>query len=271
MLRIHGSTQLLSVVGDPIAHSLSPIMHNTAIQALGLDAVYVPFRASPSALTHVLRGFQATGVAGNLTVPHKVAAANLIIRLSERAKELEAVNTFWTEGDRLAGDNTDLPGLLDVLDQAQAESPWLLLGTGGSARAAVLAARQHGVKVLIRSRDPARARDFVQWSQKRNADVLIDDGRQVGTVINTTPLGLHKDDALPVAFNRVEGAKVAIDLVYARGGTQWVRACREREMRAMDGRGLLVAQGAHAFERFFDGYEAPREIMAAAVEQALRP
>ena len=269
MARIRGSTRVLAVVGHPVAHSLSPEMHNAACSALGLDAVYVAVDAEPSALPHVLRGFEAVGIAGNLTVPHKVQGANLLFRKTDIATDLDAVNTFWLEGNRLVGDNTDVGGVLDVLEQLDAPDPWLVAGTGGTARAIAAAARDASATLLVQSRDSRRAADFAAWARGIGADALEDDGRQIGTVINATPLGLQPGDPIPIAYDRAEGCKAVLDLVYARGETPWCRGLRARGARVADGRLVLVAQGLRAFGRFFPDVEAPREVMKAAVERAL--
>ena len=244
-------------------------MHNAAIAALGIDAVYVAIHADHAAIPHVVRAFEAVGVAGNVTVPHKVTVAQLLIRLTPVAKELGAVNTFWSESGRLVGDNTDVPGVLDALERVDATGPWVVAGTGGAARAVVAAAREHGVSVGVLSRDAKRGRDFVTWARELGADAFVDDGRTVGTAINATPLGLKREDALPFPDGRLDGARAALDLVYAPGETRWVAACRRNGLRAADGRLMLVSQGAHAFQRFFPGTAAPWEVMAAAVNRAL--
>lgn len=262
---------MLAVLGHPVRHSLSPCMHNAAIGALGLDAVYVALQADAVALPHVIRAFEAVGIAGNITVPHKVAVAQLLIRLTPLAKELGAVNTFWPDGGRLIGDNTDVLGTLAALDRLDADGPWLVVGTGGAARAVAAAARERKVKLLVRSRGADRARTFVEWARALGTDGLVDDGSPVATAINASPLGLAGDDPLPVPDDRLAGCRVALDLVYAKGESRWIRKCRAHGLRASDGRTLLVAQGALAFERFFPDTNAPREVMAAAVERALAP
>ncbi len=270
MSQITGNSRLLVILGDPVRHSVSPAMHNAAIRVLGLDAVYVALQVDSVALAHVIRGLEAAGVAGNITVPHKVAAAQLLIRLTGVAKTIGAVNTFWAEGGRLVGDNTDVPGLLDVLGRLGAGDVWLTAGTGGSARAIAGAAKQRDALLLVRSRDPARAAAFAAWAREIGVHALPDDGRRADVAINATPLGLKPAESLPIPDERLDGAPAALDLVYAPGETPWVRRCRALGLRAADGRGLVVAQGAHAFERFFPEQRAPREVMAAAVEAALR-
>ena len=269
MPKIAATSRLLVLIGDPVAHSLSPAMHNAAITALGLDAVYMALKSDKSALPHVLRALEAVGIAGNVTVPHKVTVANLLIRLTSVAKELGAVNTFWPEGGRLVGDNTDVRGLLDALGPLEPEGPWLVSGTGGAARAVAVAAREIGEPLLVQSRDRERAADFAAWACDMGVDSRVDDGTRVGTALNATPLGLRSADGLPFDEERLNGCKAAMDLVYAKGGTRWVRWCRERGMRAEDGRSMLIAQGAHSFERFFADEHAPLEVMAAAVSKEL--
>jgi shikimate dehydrogenase len=260
---------VLVVVGDPVAHSLSPTMHNAAIATLGLDAVYVAIPVSTMGLPHLMRGFAAANIAGNVTVPHKVAAAGLIVRLTDLAKELDAVNTFWSEEDRLVGDNTDVAGVLDALDRVGAEPPWLLAGTGGSARAVAAAARDTATPLLVRSRDAVRAREFVEFAGRLGVNARPDDGRSVGTAINATPVGLSPSDPLPVPLERLDGCKAALDLVYAPGETAWCRECRGRGMRVSDGRTVLVGQGLHAFRRFFPDVTPPREVMMGVVQRML--
>jgi shikimate dehydrogenase len=271
MLRVRGTSRVLAVLGDPVAHSISPEMHNAAIAALGLNAVYVALRVPPPALPVALDTCAALELAGNLTVPHKAAAVASIGVLSPLAARLGAVNTFWTEAGVLHGDNTDVAGLGDVLAHLDAPAPWLLKGTGGSARAVVAAAAAMGVPVLVASRSSDRAQAFCAWARDYDAtlEIAADDGRSVGTALNATPLGLGAGDPAPLGADRLSGTRVALDLVYRPGETAWVRDCRARGLVAADGRELLLAQGAHAFERFFPGQRAPREQMRAAVRRAL--
>jgi len=270
MTRVQGTSRVLAIVGDPVQHSLSPALHNAAISALGLDAVYVPIRTDAVSLPHVIKAFEAIGIAGNVTLPHKLAVAQLLIRLTAAAQELSAVNTFFPEGGRLVGDNTDVAGLLEALDRLEAPGPWLVAGTGGAARAVAAAARARSARLLVRSRDSARAATFAAWAREAGVDAHPDDGgASVGTALNATPLGLKAGDPPPVPADRLDGCRVALDLVYAPNETAWIRFCRTRGLRAADGRAMLVAQGAYAFERFFPGVTAPREVMAAAVRQAL--
>ena len=269
MNRIRGSSRPFAVIGDPIAHSLSPAMYNAAFAALGLDSVYVAIRTDTSALPHMLRAFESVGIAGNVTIPHKVAVANLLIRVTALAKELEAVNTFWPEGGRLVGDNTDVQGIIDVLEPLGSESPWIVSGTGGAARAVAAAARELSVSLFVSSRSRDREVSFVSWAQRLGLDCRPDDGSTAATAVNATPLGLRQSDERPFADRRLAGCRTALDLVYSKGGTDWIRVCKKYGMRTADGRSMLVAQGVHAFKRFYPGLNPPKEVMAAAVEREL--
>ncbi|HET7601235.1 MAG TPA: shikimate dehydrogenase [Gemmatimonadales bacterium] len=266
---ISGSTRVFALLGDPVAHSLSPVMQNAAFHALGLPAAYVPLRCRAEDVAPLIRALARAGGGGNVTIPHKEEAARAVDRLCPDAAALAACNTFWAEGEASVGDLTDVAGVLDAL--APLEPPdtgWLIAGTGGSARAVVGAARTRGAPVAVLSRDGGRRERFEGWAASRGVRLVPKE--RCGVLINATPLGLRHDDPLPIPLNLAPAAEVALDLVYARGETAWVRALRFQGLRAADGRAVLVAQGAAAFERWFPGVRAPREIMGAAVDAALR-
>ncbi|MBA3344720.1 MAG: hypothetical protein H0T44_05380, partial [Gemmatimonadales bacterium] len=187
---------------------------------------------------------------------------------SELASIVGACNTFWAEGGSVVGDNTDVDGLLAALDRlAPPEGSWLVAGTGGGARAAVAAARRRGVAMSVASRSDARRRTFEGWMEE--CGVARASPEECRVLLNATPLGLADADPLP-ALPATPSAEVALDMVYARGETRWVRAVRARGLRAADGREMLVAQGAAALERWFPEARAPVEVMRAAVAAALR-
>jgi shikimate dehydrogenase len=266
---ISGRTRVFAILGDPVSHSLSPAMHNASFRALGLDAVYVPMPCGVEAVPALLAGLARAGGGGNVTVPHKEAAARAVDRLEPRARALSACNTFWGDDGATAGDNTDVAGVLDAVDRlAPPDRAWLVAGTGGSARAVAGAARERGARLAVHSRDPARAAAFLAWAG--GLGVAVAEARECGVLINATPLGLAPGDPPPIPPELAPAAEVALDLVYARGETPWIRALRARGLRAADGRAMLVAQGAAAFECWFPGVPAPRDIMRAAVDAALR-
>ena len=280
-MEIGASTRLLAVLGDPVAHSLSPCMHNAAIRALGLDAAFVALRTSATALPTVLQALAAVEAAGNVTVPHKEATERYVARKTDLCERVGACNTFWTEHGALVGDNTDVPGVRAALhtlvggggggEEVDGAERWLVLGTGGSARAVAIAAADVRALVLVRSREPGRARAFVDWAASRKVAARVAAATEpCDIVINTTPLGLKETDALPILPTHLNGTRAALDLVYAPGETPWVRALRAAGITACDGRELLVHQGAAAFTRFFPGEVPPLDVMRAAVARALR-
>lgn len=265
---ISGRTRVFAVLGDPVGHSLSPVMHNAAFRALGLEAVYVALRCAETDVGTLIRAIGAAGGGGNVTIPHKAVAATAV-QASPRAARLDACNTFWGSDGAVVGDNTDVDGVLTALRALKVPAgPWLIAGTGGSARAVVAAAAESGVAVAVRSRDAGRRDRFIGWATGQGVDEA--DPGECTVAINATPLGLSPTDPLPIPAEVGPRVLAALDLVYARGETTWVHAQRARGLRAADGRTMLIAQGAAAFGRWFPGVDAPTEVMRAAVDAALR-
>lgn len=264
-MRIGGATRVFALLGDPVSHSLSPAMHNAAFTALGLDAVYLPLRCEAAAVRPLMETLARQGGGGNVTIPHKEAAAAVLDPTGARST---VYNTFWGRDGRLEGAETDSDGILAALQRLGAPGgDWCLIGTGGSARAALAAAKRSGAAVAVRSRTPGRAELFA--AAARETGVPLTEPASCRVVINCTPLGLSQGDPDPVAPSEVPRAELALDLVYRKGETSWVRAMRAAGRRAADGRDVLVEQGAIAFECWFPGRSAPREVMRAAVQTAL--
>ena len=265
---IGGPTRLFVLLGKPVSHSLSPAMQNAAFKALGLDATYAALACEEEDVAALVRALVRSGGGGNATVPHKGALAAAVDRATERVRQLGSANTFWSEDGAIAGESTDVDGVLDALHEIEAPATtWLVMGTGGSARAVVGAAAERGARVAVRSRDPFRGATFANWAAALGVKGATVEECEV--LINATPLGLTDGDTHPVEVKETPKAKHALDLVYRRGGTAWVRHCADRGLRAADGRGMLVAQGAVALERWFPKVQAPREVMRAAVDRAL--
>ena len=266
---IDGNTRVFALLGDPVAHSLSPAMQNAAFRALGLRAVYVALRCAPDDVAPLIGALARAGGGGNVTIPHKEAAALAVDRRLDDAGEVGACNVFWAEDGAVLGGNTDVEGLLRALEPLEPPSgPWLIVGTGGGARAAAVAAARCGARVAVASRSADRAAAFQRWVVERGIQAALP--MECRLVINATPLGLRADDPLPFEPDTAPEAMAAFDMVYRTGETPWVRAMRAAGRRAADGRGMLVAQGAGALQRWFPAVSAPTEIMRAAVDAALR-
>lgn len=263
---IGASTRVFALLGDPVAHSLSPAMYNAAFLALGLDAVYVALRATPADVPGLVRGLAAAGGGGNVTIPHK----RLVARLVTGADPLvPAVNTFWGEGGEALGTNTDPEGVLaGWISLGRPGGDWLVLGTGGSALAAARAAAVAGVGLAVRSRSAERATAFE--ARVEALGVRRADPERIGLAVNATPLGLAGDDPLPAPIAALPARAAVLDLVYRRGATAWVRAARDAGRLAADGRAVLVGQGGGAFQKWFPTVAPPLEVMRAAVDAGLR-
>lgn len=269
-MRVTGSTRVFAILGDPVAHSLSPAMQNAAFRVLGLNAVYVPIRCASRDLPGLMRSLAAAGGGGNVTIPHKAEAARSLDAPSARVRSLEACNTFWGGADEsVQGDNTDVEGVLAALDRLQAPATaWLLAGTGGSARAVAAAAAERGATLAVTSRAVARATEFAAWAEA-SLGVQRAIPAECSVLINATPLGLSAKDPDPISLGVAPAAVAALDLVYAPGETGWVRRARAQGLAAHDGREVLVQQGVAAFARWFPRKPAPVEVMRAAVHAAL--
>lgn len=269
------ATRLIALLGDPVAHSFSPRIQNAAFRAAGVDGFYVALRCDVSAFPGLLQGIARAGGAGNVTVPHKELAAGVIESATDAVIRTGACNTFWLEGGRICGDNTDVAGFRAAvrgLIGSPAGARVLLLGAGGAARGALCALLEEGASsVLLLNRTPERAAALrAAFNADARLQLLADAGRlgeeRFDLVVNATSLGLHPGDTAPLELDRLRGTGAILDLVYAPGETAWVRAARSRGIRAADGLEMLLQQGAAAFERWW-GSAAPVDVMRAAVAE----
>ncbi len=275
---VTGSTRLFAVLGRPVSHSLSPAMHGAAFAARGIDAVYVALSCSDHDLEGLMRGLVGAGGGGNITLPHKRQAAAVIERALPDAERTGTCNTFWEEGGRLIGDNTDVVGVRAAA-AALLEGPLqglnvLLLGAGGAARAALTALVDEEVsEVVVMNRTPARAHSLVDRLGRERARVVegVDDleGASFDLVVQATRLGLAANDPLPLDLGRLGKVGAVLDLAYGFDDTPFVRDARARSIPAQDGREMLVQQGAAAFRRWF-GDPVPLLAMRTAVAAARR-
>lgn len=264
----------LVLVGHPVQHSLSPTFQNAALAAAALPLRYEALDVLPAELRRTVDALRAVAAAGNVTIPHKVAFGATCDELSTAARRAGAVNTFWMDGDRLVGDNTDVDGFtaavakswgLTNLDRCAVA----LIGAGGSAAAVATAAEAwpaRHVRVFSRrlSQAVALCRRFPNASA---ADSLDEALAGADLAVNATPIG-QTDDAMPFDPRTLRGGSAVIDLVYRRGETALVRSARNAGLSAADGRTMLLEQGILAFERWF-GFPPNRAAMTAALAEAL--
>lgn len=275
-LTVTGHTRVVGLLGWPVSHSMSPVLHNAAATAAGLDLVYVPFPVEPSRLTDAVRGLPALGIIGvNVTIPHKSAILPLLDEVEPAAEAIGAVNTVVVHRDHLSGFNTDWSGFLADLDEKRIEVSGrhaLVLGAGGSARAVVYALRQRGATVTVLARRPAQAEQLVAslgperiaWRALNELSGLP----AASLLVNTTPAGMapHIDQVPWPAEAPWPGSPVVYDLIYNPGETLLMRRARDAGLRAENGLGMLVHQAAQAFSRW-TGKSPSWQVMAAAAAE----
>ena len=257
----------LGVVGWPVAHSVSPPMHNAGLASVGLAGWrYQLLPIPPELFGETVTALPEAAFRGvNVTIPHKHAALALASDPTPRALAIGAANTLiFDGGGRIRADNTDAPGLIAALPVSPAGRTALVLGAGGSARAVVWALLDAGAReVRVWNRTPARARELC--ADLGGTPVLT--AEPADLLVNCTSVGLHPShDAfkpLPVDADEVTSYECVVDLVYSDTETPLVQAARARRVPVVGGRELLVRQGVLSFE-MFTGRPAPIEIMRRA-------
>jgi len=270
-----GRPSRLVLLGHPVAHSLSPVFQNAALVHAGIPLRYEALDIAPDQLQRALAQLTEQDAAGNVTIPHKEAVARACARRTAVAEDAGAVNVFWVEEGELVGDNTDVPAFDEVATallgglSPPRNARVAVLGAGGAAAAALVAASSWpGVQVRIWGRSPERAAALCARSGgvAEPVSTPLEAVHGATLVVNATPIGLVDADALAMAVTHLPPTAAVLDLVYRSGETAWVRAARERGHRAADGLGMLIAQGALAFERWF-GIVPDREVMWDAVRR----
>jgi shikimate dehydrogenase len=260
----------LGVIGWPVAHSRSPAIQNAALQAGGLTGWrYQLLPLAPELFVETVRALPASGFRGvNVTIPHKEAALRLADRATMRARAIGAANTL-TFGDAgmIEADNTDAPALIGALPFPAAGRTALVLGAGGSARAAVWTLLDAGASdVRVWNRTSGRARKLCA----ELGGTPVDTAEPADLLVHCTASGLDDPDStfeqLPLGPEQLDQYGCVVDFVYRDSGTSFVQAARAQSISAVDGLELLVRQGALSFERF-TGLPAPVDAMRAAVRR----
>lgn len=272
----------LGIFGWPVAHSKSPQMHESAAEALGIALRYERFEVPPDGLAKAVRASHAAGIDGyNLTVPHKVAIMALLDEVTPAARAIGAVNTVVRRGDRYLGDNTDAPGLVRSLEEAGVElgeAHVVVLGAGGAARAAVVGLAEAGAKeICVLSRRPEQSETLCRSLAEAvgcglesaplgeaaryfgRASLLV---QATSATLESNPSAQAFADSLPLQA-LPEGAAV-VDMVYKPLETTLLARAAARGLSTVDGLGMLLHQGAIAFE-MWTGFEPPLDVMRAAL------
>ncbi len=276
-------TRLFGVIGHPVGHSLSPAMHSAAIEALGLDAVYLAFEVPPERVAGALEGMRAMGLRGlNVTIPHKAAVMSLVDDVDDAARRAQGVNTVTNDGGRLLGSSTDGPGFMRSLVEAGVEargSEVLLVGSGGAARAIAATLATEAKGILVAARNPDARSELVRAVRElggvAEAMDLTESSLCAGLqtcrmLINCTPLGMwpRTEACIPVRSEDMTADHVVVDIVPNPTETMLLRRAAERGAKIVDGLAMLVHQGAISLE-IWTGETAPVQAMRAAAEAAL--
>ncbi len=257
---------------DPVAHTLSPAMHNAAFAACGLSGLYQARQVSPEHLGAAIAGLRAPGTLGaNLTLPHKERALPWLDTLSSAARAIGAVNTVVHRSGALHGDNTDAPGLLAALAESgdAGRGPAVVLGAGGAARAAVWALRSQGREVWVVNRTLARASALTEelgGAARAREDVPW---AEVGLIVNASSAGLGDTQQTPLPdfdFSALPPGALLYDMVYKPAQTRLMAQARAQGLRAENGLGMLAHQARLAFVRW-TGCQPDIEVFLAALGQ----
>jgi shikimate dehydrogenase len=274
---ITGTTKILGVMGYPIEHSMSPVMHNAALRQLGADYVYVPLAVPPADLAGVLASLRAIDCRGlNVTIPHKQTVMAHLSEISEVARSIGAVNTVWPTEQGWAGTNTDILGWLSPLRSLPRPETVVILGGGGAARAVIAGCVQLGCEdIWVVGRDLAKLAalqtswpqvKLQEWSQLDHLLSLAD------MVVNCTPIGMFpRIDASPLSVQQIELLRVGAivyDLIYTPRPTKLLQMAEAGGCQSIDGVDMLVGQGAAALELWL-GQPVPIELMRASLIEVL--
>ncbi len=292
---ITGKTKLLGVIGYPIEHSLSPLMHNAAIKAINnqknqqnlIDYVYLPFPIKPEDLNTAIAGFSAIDVQGfNITIPHKQAIIPLLSEVSDIAKAVGAVNTVYRTNKGWAGTNTDVTGFLAPLQTYNwnwHQKVAVVLGNGGAARAVVAGCAQLGfaeIHVVGRSEDKLTAFEQSWVNSPLPVNLTIhkwDDLSslisQADLLVNTTPVGMypniHESPVDEAMFEKLSPEAIVYDLIYIPNPTKFLQQAQVRGAIAIDGLEMLVQQGAAALELWLQ-QSVPVDVMRNSLRKHLQ-
>ena len=280
---INGATKLLGIIGSPVAHSMSPIMQNAALEDAGLNYVYVPLEVSCDSLEEAVTGLRAVNFRGwNVTIPHKSAIMPLLDEINDDAKMLGAVNTVVNDNGKLFGYNTDVTGFLAGLQEADfnaTDKTVCIIGAGGAARAVLWGLlKEKAGNIVVAVRDKAKGLSLIEgFSVYKNlsaCDFSDDEYRnalkKADLVVNTTPLGMYPNvDAMPyIDFSLLKEDVLIYDVIYTPAETKLLKTAKEHNFNTQNGETMLVMQGVAAFS-LFTGAKANAKLMQQIIKKYL--
>lgn len=283
-MEIGTGTRVYALIGDPIEHSLSPLMQNLAFRLLGLDGVYLAFHVKSQQLEWAIKGLRALGVSGfNVTVPHKVAVIPFLDEIDPSASDVGAVNTVTNKGDWLIGHNTDGPGVLTALSDegvALKDKKVVILGAGGAARAIAFAIAHTAGSLVIMNRTASKAEELSSdlmtrykkpiEVRKLSHNTLSEELADAEVLINATSVGMSPRAQESLVDRRLIRPKMTVfDIVYNPLETKLMKEAKAAGAKTIGGAKMLVYQGALSFETW-TGIKAPVHEMLKAVISRLK-
>ena len=262
------------MMGNPIGHSLSPLLHNTAFRELKMNSVYVPFKVESDAV-EFLDDFEPLKIKGlSVTIPHKEAVEVYCSELDDLGRSIGAVNTLVRRADgKWRGTNTDAMAAADSLEEAGGSLRGrnvVILGAGGAAKAVAFGVKARGAEVLLLNRTRQRAEDLAAAVGGKAISFDELPRLKVDVIVNTTPLGMYpKTDETPLEKEQIPAGCVVFDTVYNPLQTKLLKLAQERGCKTIQGVSMFIGQGARQFE-LWTGVKPPREAMGRAVLEALQ-
>lgn len=277
-MTISGKTRVCGVIGDPIDHSLSPIMHNAAFQNINLDIAFLAFKVKPAEVENAVKGMRALNILGlNVTMPHKKAVIEYLDEIDQTAKFLSAVNTIRNKGGKLFGSNTDGMGALKALKENGVDpkdTKVILLGAGGAARAIAHALSKEVEELVVLNRTVKQAQELCSLLKRAGHKKVVAGAlteaeiqqhiKDADVLINATSIGMKPNsDQTPVTAKSLKPELAVMDIVYNPIETKLAKDAKAAGAKVVSGVEMLIYQGAAAFE-MWTGCNAPVEVMRKA-------
>jgi shikimate dehydrogenase len=267
---IDSNTFLCGLIGNPVTHSLSPVMHNQAFAAIGYNAVYLAFRVTD--LDSAVKGIKALNFKGvSVTIPHKVAVMGYLDEVEETAATIGAVNTIVNNNGSLIGYNTDCRGALEALRTKTAiqEKSVAIIGAGGAARAIGFGLKSAAGRLTILNRSRTNGESLAADLHADFSPLNEGQPNRYEILVNTTPIGMYPEmDASPIPEKDLSKEMVVMDIVYNPLETKFLKDAAARGCQTINGVDMFVFQGAYQFE-LWTGQKAPVEVMQNAVLESL--
>ncbi|OGQ34806.1 MAG: shikimate dehydrogenase [Deltaproteobacteria bacterium RIFCSPLOWO2_01_FULL_42_9] len=285
-MNITSKTKTLGIFGHPISHTLSPVMHNAVIKALGLDMAYLPFEVKPPNLKEAINGIKSLGIIGvSITIPHKESVIRFLDDISEEARLVGAVNTIVNKDRKLVGYNTDGSGYMASLKEELGFNPKskriIIIGAGGAARGILAAlATQKPKSITVANRTLSRAVSLIKAFKGKFRDtrfeaINLDDNmlkmsfNSVDLLINTTSVGMKQGKTLKIPLETLPKIAIVSDIIYNPLETLLLKKAKKIGLTTHGGLGMLVHQGARSF-KLWTGMDAPMNVMRKAALKALK-